>query len=73
MARDKELSTFQSHSAGLKASYDLGGKGLGFSRSSVTIAYDFLHFTYDDFSDVRTGRPYAFNANVLQVFVSGWF
>ncbi len=73
MARDKELSTFQGHTAGIKASYDLGEKGLGFSRSSVTIAYDFLRFTYDDFSDVRTGRPYAFNANVVQVFVSGWF
>jgi uncharacterized protein DUF3570 len=73
MARDKELSTFQSYTAGVKAGYDLAEHRLGFSRATLSVAYDFLHFTYDDFTDIRNGRPYAFNANVLQVFLSGWF
>ena len=73
MARDKELATFQSHDAGIKASYDLGEHRLGFSRASFTVAYDFMRFTYSDFTDVRNGKPYAFNANVIQIFLSGWF
>jgi hypothetical protein len=73
MARDKELSTFQSQTIGIKGTYELGAIGRAFRRASVTIAFDRVSFTYDNFTDTRTGQPYAFNANVLQLFVSGWF
>ena len=73
MARDKELSTFTGNTVGVKATYDLGPSGLGFSRSAVTIAADLLLFDYKDFTDPRTGEPYSFNATVLQLYFSGWF
>lgn len=73
MARDKELATFKSHSLGIKASYQFPEGRLGFPRASVSVAYDFVRFAYDDFTDVRTGELYKFDANVVQLFVSGWF
>lgn len=73
MARDKELATFKSHTLGIKASYEFPEGRLGFSRASVSVAYDFMRFSYDDFTDVRTGQLYRFDANVVQLFVSGWF
>ena len=73
MARDKELSTFQSHTVGVKATYKMFERRHGFNRATATLGYDFMHFTYDDFTDVRNGKPYAFDAHVVQLFVSGWF
>jgi hypothetical protein len=73
MARDKELSTFKSQSVGAKVSYDLAPNRFGFDRAAVTVAFDFLRFNYDNFTDPRNGQPYAFDAGVLQLFVSGWF
>jgi hypothetical protein len=76
MARDKELSTFKSHTVGGKLSYVMfdrrreGGEPL---RSSVNLSYDYMKFDYDDFTDIRTGRPYSFGANVVQLFLSVWY
>jgi hypothetical protein len=68
MARDKELSTFQSHSLGAKLTWTFFNRPS--VRSSLSLAYDYMQFEYDDFSDVRTGQPYSFSANVLQGFVT---
>lgn len=73
MARDKELATFQSHTVGVKATYEFRERYLGLTRNTITIAHDFMRFSYDDFTDTRTGQPYRFDANVLQLFISGWF
>jgi len=35
--------------------------------------YETIRYTYNNFTDVRTGRLYAYNANVFQLFLSGWF
>ena len=43
------------------------------SDSVVRVSHDFIHFAYDDFTDIRTNKPYDFNANVLQVFISAWY
>ena len=32
-------------------------------------AYEFVHFKFKDFTDIRTGEPYSYNASVLQLFV----
>jgi len=71
MARDKELSTFSSHSIGAKASWQFFS-GTRF-RASLLFSYDYLMFDYKDFSDVRTGDPYSFNADVAQLSVSLWY
>jgi hypothetical protein len=81
LARDKELSSFTSQSAGIGVSYEYTPARLRFlHRSTLNFRYDFLRFKYDNFRDMRVtdvavgSEPlYRFNASVLQVFVSGWF
>lgn len=81
LARDKELATMTSHSVGVGASYVLDLPGVEFlQKSSVNFRYDFMMFEYDDFRDLRpsgfapgTEPLYEFNANVVQLFFSGWF
>lgn len=73
MARDKELSTFKSHALGIKAGYLLFERGAMLQRSTINLAYDRLRFIYDDFTDVRSGEPFEFDANIVQIFVSAWF
>ena len=73
MARDRELSDFSSHALGAKASYQLFNRRFNLSRVTLNLDYEFIRYRYNNFTDVRTGRLYAYNANVLQLFLSGWF
>ncbi len=80
LARDKELSTFNSQTLGLGASYEFSKNGTGFiKRGSLNVNYDFIMFDYKDFRDLRvTATPgteplYFFNASVIRLFVSVWF
>lgn len=71
MARDKELSSYSSLSLGAKLTFRF------IDRTSFKVAqglaFDYLKFNYDDFTDVRTGELYSFNAKTLQWFVSFWY
>ena len=71
MARDKELSSFTEQSLGMKITYRWVDHGSFMFTQSF--AYDYLKFNYDDFTDVRTRQPYAFNARTLQLFISFWY
>lgn len=73
MARDKELSTFKSHALGGKLTYTFQSHPSFVVKSTLNLAYDHIRFKYDDFTDVRINTPYAFNANVAQLFLSVWF
>lgn len=74
MARDKELSTFVSHTFGLKASYTIDRKIMVAEKVTVNASMDFMLFNYDDFLDVENGNePFSFTAEVIQLFVSAWF
>lgn len=73
MARDKELSTFKSHSVGGKLTYTFQNHPAFVDKSTFNVAYDHVRFEYDDFTDTRTQAPYAFNANVVQLLLSVWF
>jgi hypothetical protein len=73
MARDRELSDFSSNALGAKASYQLFNRRFNFNRATLNFAYDFIRYDYNNFTDVRTGRLYAYKANVFQLFLSGWF
>jgi hypothetical protein len=73
MARDRELSDFSSNALGAKASYQLFNQRFNFSRVTLNFDYETIRYTYNNFTDVRTGRLYAYNANVFQLFLSGWF
>jgi hypothetical protein len=73
MARDRELSDFSSNALGAKASFQLFNQRFNFSRVTLNFDYETIRYTYNNFTDVRTGRLYAYNANVFQLFLSGWF
>jgi hypothetical protein len=80
MGRDKELSTFSSQMVGLGATWELPPFGAPFlKRSTLNLFYDRFRFDYDDFRDITAGgvpgeEPlYGFDADVLRLFVSGWF
>ena len=71
MARDKELSTFDSWSIGGRLTWNLKGRLPSFFRqSSFTLSYDYIQFDYDDFTDVRNGELYEFHSNVFQIYFS---
>jgi hypothetical protein len=73
MARDKELSDFTSVSVGGRVSYELFRDRGKLAKGKVTLMLDRIHFDYDNFSDVRSGENYKFNANVIQLFFSAWY
>jgi hypothetical protein len=81
LARDKELSTFSSHTIGIKVSYDFLKNGWrSIDKGTLNIAWDHILFDYDDFRDLRVpsavpgNEPlYSFSADVVQLFVSLWF
>jgi len=74
MARDKELSTFHSHTIGMKWSWAIPKQNiLFFERASLNFAHDYVFFSYDDYTNVFTGQLYSFGANVLQLFISAWY
>jgi len=73
MARDRELSNFSSNAFGAKASYQLFNRRFNFDRATLNFDYEFIRYDYNNFTDVRTDRLYAYKANVFQLFLSGWF
>ena len=80
LARDKELSTFDSHTVGLGVSYDAGeGRLPWVDRGSLTLQVDYMRIGYDDFRDVtKGGTPgqeplYELDAVVVRAFGSVYF
>jgi hypothetical protein len=80
LARDKELSTFDSNSLGLGISYDFATAGWKYiDRGSLNIYYNYIYFDYKDFRNALVDVPpqeqplYNFSANVLRLFVSIWY
>ena len=71
MARDKELSTFNSHSFGGRLSWIFKNRlPVGLHQAGFTFSYEYLMFSYDDFTDIRTGDQYEFNSQVFQLYFS---
>ena len=71
MARDKELSSFDSWSAGGSLSWDLARElPLGLREARVTLSYDLIRFSYDDYTDLRDGELYEFDSHILQLYFS---
>jgi len=89
LARDKELSTFNSVTTRIGATYEFTPSRWRFlKKGSLNLFYDRMEFSYDNFRDARFSmlpsdnpnfRPagaepfYEFGANVIQAFVSVWF
>ncbi len=80
MGRDKELSTFQSQMFTVGATWQLPPSRWNLvQRSTINVFYDHALYDYSDFRNVlRGGAPgteplYHFSADVLRIFLSGWF
>ncbi len=80
LARDKELSTFTSQMLSIGATFVLPAFADRFlQRSTVSVFYDRMRFSYDDFRDITAGGApgseplYGFDADVFRVLFSGWF
>jgi hypothetical protein len=72
VSRNRQLSRFNSLSLGGRLSYTLA-QAPGRYEIKANGAYEFKRFDYKDFTDLRTGSPFAFNAHLLQVYVSATF
>lgn len=77
LARDKEMSSFNSTSFGIGGSYkQLLKNSDTFDRYSINLSYDYMQFEYEDFKDLRVvttpgDEPlYRFNANVIRLYFS---
>jgi hypothetical protein len=72
MSRNRQLGTFWDAGPGLKTSYAVGRFASRFDVK-VNAAYQWLRFQYSDFTDIRTGKLYSFNASVLEFQVSATY
>ena len=72
VSRNRQLSTFDSVGLGAKVAYTWR-KVPGRYEVKLNGGYEYVRYKYSDFTDVRTGTPYGFNAGVLQLFVSATF
>jgi hypothetical protein len=86
LARDKELSTFNSYTVGVGAAYEFNipWASRWVQKSTLNARLDHITINYDDFRDATVTDPgngilagaeplYKLNANVFQLFVSIWF
>ena len=80
LARDKELSSFNSLSFGSGFSYALESlEWQKIKRGSLNLHLDYIQFNYDDFRDLTVSASpgneplYSFNATVIRAFASLWF
>jgi hypothetical protein len=72
LSRNRQLSSFTNVSLGGKVSWRYGRVAERFDVS-FNGAYELMNLRFKDFTDVRTGQPYAYRAHVLQAFVSATF
>lgn len=69
VSRNRQLSTFSNVGVGLNLSYT-AVKRTGAYAVTFTGAVEGMQFNYSDFTDIRTGELYSFNALLAQLLVS---
>lgn len=69
VSRNRQLSRFHDVGLGAKLTY-LWKQVPGKYEVKLNGAFEFVRYRYQDYTDIRTGSPYAFNASVAQVFVT---
>jgi len=70
MSRDKELSTYSGWSVGARATMKLFESQERRQRGTFSVDYEHLNNSYDDFTDVKNGSAYSFDADVVQIIFS---
>jgi len=69
VSRNRQLSSFKDTGVGGKVAYTLK-KVPGQYDITLNGAYEYVQYKFSDFTDLRTGKAYQYNAGVMQVFVS---
>ena len=69
VSRNRQLSTFKATALSARATYSVGNAPAGY-EIKVSGAWEYKRFRFSDFTDLRSGQPYAHNASVLQLVVS---
>ena len=72
VSRNRQLSSFKSTSFSVRISYTWPRLPPGWDLKLVG-AYERKSFRFDDFTDLRTGSNYSYDANVMQLMVLGSF
>lgn len=72
VSRNRQLSTFNSLGLGAKLSY-LYKQVPGQYEVKLNGSFDFIRYKFSDFTDLRTGAAYGYDASVLQLFVTATF
>lgn len=72
VSRNRQLSTFSDVSLGGKLTYSWR-KVPGKYEIKFNGSYEFVRFKYDDFTDIRTGSLYGYNAHVVQLYMTANF
>jgi hypothetical protein len=72
VSRNRQLSTFKSTALSARLTYTWPGLPAGYDLK-LTGSFERKQFRFSDFTDLRTNLPYAYDANVLQLYVSGSF
>lgn len=72
LSRNRQLSTFKTLSLGAKMAYTLKHVP-GSYDLKLNVAVERLNFNYADYTDVRTGKAYKHDADIVQVFLSANF
>ncbi len=72
VSRNRQLSAFNSTGLGAKLAYTLD-KISGKYEVKLNTAVEFTRFKFSDFTDIRTGAPYSYNASIIQMYVSATY
>jgi len=72
ISRNRQLSTFKSTSFGGKVTYTYPRLPAGYDVKLIG-SYERKSFKFSDFTDLRTGNKFSYNADVLQLMVSATF
>jgi hypothetical protein len=72
VSRNRQLSTFNDMGIGAKLSYDLR-KVPGRYDLKLNGTYEYTRFKFKDFTDLRSGSLYGYNASVIQVYLSATY
>jgi hypothetical protein len=72
VSRNRQLSSFNSISLGAKLAYTLR-QVPGQYEVKLNGSYEYQRYRFSDFTDIRSGALYGYNANVLQLYVSATY
>jgi hypothetical protein len=69
LSRNRQLSTYKTVTLGAKAAYTVKSVP-GRYEVKLNGAYELIRYKFADFTDVRNGKAYQFDARVLQLFMT---